>query len=102
VDGLVIFGATGDLAKRRPQLQELAFSRQPGIAKRPYDRLIAAALDGNPILFARQDAVEAAWKVVDQVLDDVEPVYSYQPGTWGPNEADALLPERDSWHDPLG
>jgi glucose-6-phosphate 1-dehydrogenase len=82
VDALVIFGATGDLAKRRPQLQELAFSRQPGIDQRPYDRLIAAALDGNPILFARQDAVEAAWKVVDQVLDDVGPVYSYQPGTW--------------------
>jgi glucose-6-phosphate 1-dehydrogenase len=87
---------------RRPQLQELAFSRQPGMDQRPYDRLIAAALDGNPILFARQDAVEAAWKVVDQVLDDLGPVYSYQPGTWGPKEADALLPDGDSWHDPLG
>jgi glucose-6-phosphate 1-dehydrogenase len=87
---------------RRPQLQELAFSRQPGMDQRPYDRLIAAALDGNPLLFARQDAVEAAWKVVDQVLDDEGPVYSYRPGTWGPKEADALLPKGDSWHDPLG
>jgi glucose-6-phosphate 1-dehydrogenase len=45
----------------RPQLQELAFSHQPGMDQRPYDRLIAAALDGNPLLFARQDAIEAAW-----------------------------------------
>jgi len=89
-------------AGRRPQLQELAFSRQPGMDQRPYDRLIAAALDGNPILFARQDAVEAAWKVVDEVLGDVGPVYPYHPGTWGPKEADALLPKGETWHDPLG
>ena len=86
----------------RPQLQELAFSHQPGMDQRPYDRLIAAALDGNPLLFARQDAIEAAWGVVDQVLGDVGPVYSYRSSTWGPKEADALLPEGDTWHDPLG
>lgn len=70
--------------------------------QRLYDRLIAAALDGNPLLFARQDAIEAAWGVVDQVLGDVGPVYSYRSSTWGPKEADALLPEGDTWHDPLG
>ncbi|MEU7819116.1 glucose-6-phosphate dehydrogenase, partial [Pseudonocardia sp. NPDC049154] len=60
------------------------------------------ALDGNRILFARQDTVEAAWRVVDPILGDVVPVQRYQRGTWGPKEADDLLPEGDSWHDPTG
>ena len=46
------------------------------------------------MLFARQDTVEAAWRVVDPVLDDAVPVHRYPRGTWGPEEADALLPER--------
>ena len=67
----------------RPQLQELAFSRQPDLDQRPYDRLIGAALDGNPVPFARQDAVEAAWRVVDPVLGDVGPIHPYRRGKLG-------------------
>lgn len=52
---------------------------------RPYERLIGAALDGNRLPFARQDAVEAAWRVVDPVLDDVVP-YTLSQGRWGPNK----------------
>ena len=59
---------------------------------RPYDRLIGAALDGDRWLFARQDTVEAAWEVVDPVLGDVGPVHPYARGSWGPAEADRLLP----------
>ncbi len=51
---------------------------------RPYDRLIGAALDGDRWLFARQDTVEAAWKIVDPVLGDVVPVHPYARGSWGP------------------
>ena len=68
---------------------------------RPYDRLIGAALDGNRVLFARQDTVEAAWRVVDPILDDAVPVHPYPRGTWAP-EADALLPGNHTWHDPVG
>jgi glucose-6-phosphate 1-dehydrogenase len=89
-------------AAREAQLQELSFAEQPGSSMRPYDRLIGAALEGRRVLFARQDTVEAAWRVVDQVLDDDLPVHSYPRGTWGPKEADALLPDGDSWHDPAG
>ena len=89
-------------AAPRPQSQELAFFQQPGLDQRPYDRLIGAALDGNPVPFARQDAVEAAWQVVDPILDDVGPVHPYDGGTWGPPEADALLPDDETWHDPAG
>jgi glucose-6-phosphate 1-dehydrogenase len=69
---------------------------------RPYDRLIGAALDGDRWLFARQDTVEAAWEVVDPVLGDVTPVHTYPRGSWGPKEADRLLPGRDTWHRPAG
>jgi glucose-6-phosphate 1-dehydrogenase len=69
---------------------------------RPYDRLIGAALSGERWLFARQDTVEAAWQVVDPVLGDVVPVHSYAQGSWGPKEADGLLPDRVPWHDPAG
>jgi glucose-6-phosphate 1-dehydrogenase len=85
-----------------PEMEELSFSHQPGSDMRPYDRLIGAALDGNRLPFARQDAVEAAWRVVDPILGDVVPVHPYARGTWGPKESGALLPEGDSWHDPTG
>jgi glucose-6-phosphate 1-dehydrogenase len=85
-----------------PQLEDLAFAELPGSDMRPYDRLIGAALDGDRWLFARQDTVEAAWRVVDPVLGDAVPVHPYAKGSWGPKEADRLLPNRDAWHDPAG
>jgi glucose-6-phosphate 1-dehydrogenase len=85
-----------------PQAEQLTFAQQPGSDIRPYDRLIGAALDGDRWLFARQDTVEAAWKIVDPVLGDATPVHPYAKGTWGPKEADRLLPYRDTWHDPPG
>jgi len=84
----------------RPQLQEMVFSEQSGADMRPYDRLIGAALDGNRVLFARQDTVEAAWRVVDPILGDAVPLHTYPRGTWGPKEAELLLPDGESWHDP--
>jgi glucose-6-phosphate 1-dehydrogenase len=82
------------------QKEELAFAQQPGSDPRPYDRLIGAALEGDEVYFAREDSVEAAWRVVDPILGDVTPVHTYAPNTWGPAEADALLPEHMSWYDP--
>ncbi|MEV6469476.1 glucose-6-phosphate dehydrogenase [Kitasatospora sp. NPDC051702] len=82
--------------------EELAFSQLPGSDMRPYDRLIGAALDGDRWLFARQDTVEAAWRIVDPVLGDAVPVHPYARGTWGPGEADALLADGETWYDPAG
>ena len=89
-------------AGMEPQLEDLAFVAEPGSDMRPYDRLIGAALDGERWLFARQDTVEAAWRVVEPVLGDVTPVHPYAKGTWGPAEADRLLPRGSTWHDPAG
>jgi glucose-6-phosphate 1-dehydrogenase len=85
-----------------PQAEELSFAQQPGSDIRPYDRLIGAALDGDRWLFARQDTVEAAWRIVDPVLGDVVPAHPYAKGTWGPAEAARLLPDRDTWYNPAG
>jgi glucose-6-phosphate 1-dehydrogenase len=83
------------------QAETLTFAEQPTSDMRPYDRLIGAALAGDRQLFARQDTVEQAWRVVDPVLGDVVPVHTYAKGTWGPKEADALLTDGDSWDDPV-
>ncbi|HEY2222560.1 glucose-6-phosphate dehydrogenase [Actinomycetospora sp.] len=80
--------------------QELTFAARPGSDMRPYDRLIGAALDGDRWLFARQDTVEQAWRVVEPVLGDAVEVHPYARGTWGPKEAEGLLPEGDTWYDP--
>jgi glucose-6-phosphate 1-dehydrogenase len=85
-----------------PQTEELTFAQQQGSDQRPYDRLIGAALAGQRWLFARQDTVEDAWRIVDPVLGDVVPFHPYARGSWGPKEADRLLPDRDTWHDPAG
>src|SRR5580658_2645605 len=86
-----------------PQLRELEYSGQaPDQMMRPYDRLIGAALNGERYLFARQDTVEAAWRVVQPVLGDAVPVHSYAKGSWGPDGATALVPSGETWHDPVG
>jgi glucose-6-phosphate 1-dehydrogenase len=85
-----------------PEPEELTFAQHPGEDMRPYDRLIGAALTGERWLFASQDTVEAAWRVVDPVLGDVVPVLPYARGTWGPEEAGRLVPEGETWHDPAG
>jgi glucose-6-phosphate 1-dehydrogenase len=89
-------------AGREAEAQDLVFAEDGASNMRPYDRLIGAALDGRRLLFARQDTVEAAWRVVDPVLGDAVPVHPYPRGSWGPKEADALLPNGDTWHDPAG
>jgi glucose-6-phosphate 1-dehydrogenase len=68
----------------------------------PYERLLGDAMRGDATLFAREDTVEAAWRVVGAILDDTTPLHSYQPGTWGPAAADDLLTDDDCWHDPRG
>jgi glucose-6-phosphate 1-dehydrogenase len=85
-----------------PQPEELQFAESAGSDMRPYDRLIGAALDGDQWLFAREDTVEDAWRVVDPVLGDATPVHPYARASWGPKEADRLLSDYDAWHDPAG
>jgi glucose-6-phosphate 1-dehydrogenase len=66
-----------------------------------YERLIGDAMVGDATLFARQDVVEAAWEIVDPVLQDPPPVVEYEPGSWGPREAEELVREVGGWNTPV-
>jgi glucose-6-phosphate 1-dehydrogenase len=80
---------------------ELYAAHDGGTVRPPYQRLIGDAIQGDQSLFAREDWVEAAWRAVDGVLDAKTPLYFYEPGTWGPAEADKLLLRGGTWHEPL-
>jgi len=65
-----------------------------------YERLLTDAMRGDQLLFVRQDAVEAAWAIVDPILGDCCPVENYDPGTWGPPDSRELAASIGGWHDP--
>ena len=67
-----------------------------------YERLLTDAMKGDSLLFVRQDAVEAAWAIVEPILGDIVPIQPYQPGTWGPVEANHLAAAIGGWHNPAG
>ena len=65
-----------------------------------YERLLGDALEGESLLFAREDGVESAWRVVDRVLTDHGPALPYPKDTWGPDAADTLVNDPHGWHNP--
>ncbi len=72
---------------------------QPG-EEVPYSRLLTDAMAGDGALFTREDAVEAAWAVVDPILENHHRAVLYKPGGWGPKQADALMAAAGGWHNP--
>jgi glucose-6-phosphate 1-dehydrogenase len=80
---------------------ELVAKHQGGDEMTPYERLLGDAIRGDATLFARQDSVEGAWRVVDPVLGNVTPVHDYEPGTWGPAEAEQIIARDGGWHAPM-
>jgi glucose-6-phosphate 1-dehydrogenase len=72
---------------------------EPG-EQAPYERLLAAAMVGDGALFAREDAIEAAWAVVEPVLVTHPPVVVHEPGTWGPPAANHFIAADGGWRDP--
>jgi glucose-6-phosphate 1-dehydrogenase len=82
------------------RMVELELNRNASDEETPYERLIGDAIRGDHALFARQDAVEAAWKVVDPILDERLPLYVYKPQTMGPSEAMSLTASYGGWYDP--
>lgn len=76
---------------------DLVLHRQDWDGLAPYERLLGDALAGDATLFARQDEVEEAWRIVEPVLGNAVPVHPYAPGTWGPPEADALPGPAGPW-----
>jgi glucose-6-phosphate 1-dehydrogenase len=75
------------------------FEKQSG-EESPYERLLGDAMIGDGALFTREDAVEAAWAVVDPVLKKHHRVHPYRRHSWGPKEANAIIASNGSWHNP--
>jgi glucose-6-phosphate 1-dehydrogenase len=83
------------------QSNEMVASRFPRADEmQPYERVLGAAMVGDMALFARQDYVEEAWRIVDPILKMESPVYSYACNSWGPREAERIAPP-GGWHDPV-
>jgi len=79
---------------------ELLASHTPSSAEEDaYERVLGDAMAGDASLFAREDYIEEAWRIVDPVLAASTPVYAYEPGRWGPAEAQKLAPP-GGWDDP--
>jgi glucose-6-phosphate 1-dehydrogenase len=98
--------AIGARAKRpgegmRGEPVELSVVEQPVEARLgDYERLLGDAVVGDATLFARQDVVEAAWAIVDPLIRDAGPLFEYEPGSWGPPQADRLVAEVGGWNTP--
>jgi glucose-6-phosphate 1-dehydrogenase len=65
-----------------------------------YERVLGDAMAGDATLFAREDYVEEAWRIVDPVLKVGTPVYEYEPNTWGPSEVNQVTPV-GGWQNPV-
>jgi glucose-6-phosphate 1-dehydrogenase len=80
---------------------ELLASHHPGAEEMDaYERVLGDAMAGDATLFAREDYVEEAWRIVDPVLKAGTPVYEYEPGTWGPSDVDQKVSPPDGWQNP--
>jgi glucose-6-phosphate 1-dehydrogenase len=90
-----------------PKLQTMetelsAVSESESNEMEAYERLLTDAMKGDSLLFVRQDAVEAAWAIVNPILGNVVPAQPYEPGTWGPDAQNKLAENLGGWHNPAG
>ena len=83
------------------EVELLAFHHPSKDEMDAYERLLGDAMKGDATLFAREDYVEEAWRIVDPVLKAGTPVYEYEPKTWGPPEVDQKVSPAGGWHNPV-
>ena len=89
-------------SETRSQIAEMVGTQLPRADEMDaYERVLDDAMHGDATLFAREDYVEEAWRIVDPVLKDGTPVYEYEPGTWGPKEVDPRVSPPGGWHNPM-
>jgi glucose-6-phosphate 1-dehydrogenase len=79
---------------------EVLFEKSPGEEPEPYERLLADALAGDAQLFTREESVEETWRIVQPLLEEPGQVHAYEPGSWGPKEADELTRGICQWYEP--
>ncbi|HEX4904391.1 MAG TPA: glucose-6-phosphate dehydrogenase [Acidimicrobiales bacterium] len=92
--------APGDELKTRGVDLDVSFDKALGTRRDAYERLLEDVIEGDARRFARADAVEEAWRVIQPVLDHPTPLRHYAKGAWGPAAADVLAEDLGGWHDP--
>lgn len=97
---LVLDAHRADVGGPAPITLDMEFADEGGEGPTPYEVLLHAALVGDATRFTRQDSVEETWRVMQPLLDDPPPVHSYEPGSWGPAEADRLVAGHGRWYGP--
>jgi len=95
--GMMVLSGVEDVSAEKV---EMLASRIPEKGRiDAYERLLGCAMEGDTTMFAREDYVEEAWRIVDPVLKAATPVYEYEPNSWGPSEVERLLPP-GGWNNP--
>jgi glucose-6-phosphate 1-dehydrogenase len=95
--GMMLLASAEDMSL---QAREMVASRDPHSGEMDaYERLLGAAMEGDSTLFAREDYVEEAWRIVDPILKERTPIYPYVPNTWGPEQVDLVTPP-GGWDNP--
>ena len=97
---MILDAHRADAARAAPIQFDVEFAEMGGEGATPYEVLLHAAIVGNSTRFTRQDQVEETWRIMQPLLDAPPPVQGYEPGTWGPKDADALVADYGSWRDP--
>jgi glucose-6-phosphate 1-dehydrogenase len=97
--GMQVLESAGEMEARSVELMVTDNPRAGEMG--PYERLLTDALRGDSTLFAREDSVEQAWRIVDPVIKKGTPLYEYDPGTWGPVEMEEQLVPAGGWQDPV-
>ena len=80
---------------------DLEFCSRSNDLMNAYERLLGDAMQGDATLFARQDGVEAAWRIVEPALHRGDVPEPYEPGTWGPSSAERIAADVGGWHQPV-
>jgi glucose-6-phosphate 1-dehydrogenase len=97
---IILDSRRADTPKVEPITLDMEFAEEGGEGPTPYEVLLHAAMVGRSVRFARQDAVEETWRIMQPLLDAPPPVHTYTPGSWGPEEADELVAGHGKWHGP--
>ncbi|HTX31706.1 MAG TPA: glucose-6-phosphate dehydrogenase [Solirubrobacteraceae bacterium] len=97
---IVLDARRADAEGPAPVHLDLEFAEQGGAGPTPYEALLRAAIEGDSMYFLRQDMVDETWRIVQPLLDSPPDVITYDPSSWGPNEADDLVRRYGGWHGP--
>jgi glucose-6-phosphate 1-dehydrogenase len=95
--GMAVMTSGEDMSTEAVEMVASRFPRAGGIDA--YERVLGGAMEGDATMFAREDYVEEAWRIVDPVLKAETPIYEYEPNTWGPNEIERVTPA-GGWSNP--